>query len=153
MNDYQNGTFNTIARGTTAIGGGIPVWARVNKCYQGGGWIDTTSLAPGTIIPAGTPVIFQGPGRQVIVVKTTDTDALPKVNGLTFNDVCIPAGVMEATCAGVHDGRIYASRAAGGEGLPASLMAQLPAIEFVYEGPAPDEPSETTTDETPESKS
>ncbi len=141
MNDYQHGTFNTISQAKFSIGGDYPVWARMNKCYQGGGWIDTTDLEPGTVIHAGTPVIFQGPGKQVIVVKITDAENLAKVNGLVFNDVCIPTGVVEATCAVAYDGRIYANRANGGDGLPMSLKAQLPAVEFVYEGDAPAEPT------------
>lgn len=149
MNDYQNGTFNTISQAKFSIGGDYPVWARMNKCYQGGGWIDTTDLEPGTVIHAGTPVIFQGAGQKVIVVKITDAENLAKVNGLVFNDVCIPTGVVEATCAVCYDGRIYANRANGGDGLPKSLMAQLPAVEFVYEGTAPAEPeAEEEDDET-----
>lgn len=141
MNDYQFGTFNTISKASQSIGGDFPVWARMNKCYQGGGWIDTADLKPGDVIHAGTPVIFDGPGKKVTIVKITDATNLPKVNGLIFNDVCIPTGVVEAACAVCYDGRIYANRANGGNGLPKSLMAQLPAIEFVYEGDAPAEPT------------
>ena len=93
------------------------------------------------MIHAGTPVIFQGPGQKVIIVKITDATNLPKVNGLIFDDVCIPSGVVEATCAVCYDGRIYANRANGGNGLPESLKAQLPAVEFVYDGAAPAEPT------------
>ena len=140
MNDYQSGTFNTISQSRHTIGGSFPVGSRRNTCYQGGGWIDTTGLDPGTVIHAGTPVIFQGPGKQVIIVKITDAENLSKVNGLTFDDVCVPSGCVEATCAVCYDGRIYASRANGGDGLPLSLKAQLPAVEFVYEDDAPAEP-------------
>lgn len=140
MNDYQFGTFNTISQAKASIGGDYPVWARVNKCYQGGGWIDKSKYNPGDVIHAGTPVIFQGAGKEVIVVDITDATNLPKVNGLIFNDVCIPTGVVEAACAVCYDGRIYANRANGGNGLPLSLKAQLPAVEFVYEGDAPAEP-------------
>lgn len=143
MENYQFGTFNTISQSSASIGGDFPVWSRRNKCYQGGGWIDTTDLNPGDVIHAGTPVIFQGPGQKVIIVKITDATNLPKVNGLIFDDVCIPSGVVEATCAVCYDGRIYANRANGGNGLPASLKAQLPAVEFVYEGAAPAEPTAT----------
>lgn len=141
MENYQFGTLNTISQASASIGGDFPVWSRRNKCYQGGGWIDTTDLNPGDVIHAGTPVIFQGPGQKVIIVKITDATNLPKVNGLIFDDVCIPSGVVEATCAVCYDGRIYANRANGGDGLPASLKAQLPAVEFVYEGAAPAEPT------------
>lgn len=142
MSNYLDGTFNTIAQNSTEIGGGCAVWARVNKCFQGGGYIDTTSLTPGTVIPAGTPVIFDGPGKKVtLVTGTALTKAnLAKVNGLIFNDVCIPTGVVETTCAVVYDGKVYANRANGGNGLQVSLKAQLPCIEFIYEGAAPAEP-------------
>lgn len=141
MNDYQNGTFNTISQSSAKLAGGIVVWARVNKCYQGGGWINTASLKAGDVIPAGTPVIFQGAGQEVKIVDITNKEDLTKVNGLVFNDVCIPTGVVEAACAVVYDGRVYANRANGGNGLPLSLKPQLPAVEFVYDGEAPAEPA------------
>lgn len=139
----QNGTFNTIAQNTESVGGGFTVWARVDKVYQGGGYLDLDTLNAGDVIAAGTPVIFDGPGKKITVVTgTAATKAnLAKVNGLVFNDVCIPSGAVEATCAVVRAGRIYASRANGGNGLQKSLEAQLPMIEFIYEGDAPAEPT------------
>lgn len=135
------GTFNTISQGKVfEIGGDYPVWARVREIYQGGGNIPLEGLDPGDIIAAGTPVIFNGPGQDVTIVEITDSENLAKVNGLVFNDVSIPGDCVSATCAVVRNGRIYANRANGGKGLPKSLMAQLPMIEFVYEGEAPAEP-------------
>lgn len=57
---------------------------------------------------------------------------LTDVNGLVFEDVCIPEGCILATCAVVRAGRIYADRVFGG-GIPESVEAQLPMIEFVRE--------------------
>lgn len=57
---------------------------------------------------------------------------LTDVNGLVFEDVCIPEGCVLATCAVVRAGRIYADRVFGG-GIPESVEAQLPMIEFVRE--------------------
>lgn len=57
---------------------------------------------------------------------------LSDVNGLVFEDVCIPEGCILATCAVVRAGRIYADRVFGG-GIPQSVEAQLPMIEFVRE--------------------
>lgn len=57
---------------------------------------------------------------------------LADVNGLVFEDVCIPEGCILATCAVVRAGRIYADRVFGG-GIPKSVEAQLPMIEFVRE--------------------
>lgn len=140
MSNYQSGTFNTLAQNSQSIGGGLTVWARVREVYQGGGYLDTSKYKAGDVIPAGTPVIFNGPGAEVTVVDITDAANLAQVNGLTFNDVCIPDGVIEATVAVVRNGRIYANRANGGNGLPKSLVALLPGVEFVYEGDAPAEP-------------
>lgn len=57
---------------------------------------------------------------------------LADVNGLVFEDVCIPEGCILATCAVVRAGRIYADRVFGGD-IPKSVEAQLPMIEFVRE--------------------
>lgn len=141
----KSGTFNTIAQGEVfSIGGDYPVWTRKNKLYQGGGNIPLAELEPGTVIHAGTPVIFNGAGKDVTIVKITDAANLAKVNGLISDDVAIPAGCVSASCGVCYDGRIYANRANGGDGLPKSLMAQLPAVEFVYEGDAPAESTTTT---------
>lgn len=59
-------------------------------------------------------------------------EKLTDVNGLVFEDVCIPEGCILATCAVVRAGRIYADRVFGG-GIPKSVEAQLPMIEFVRE--------------------
>ena len=236
MNARQLGTFNTIAQNRVQIGGDFPVWSRVDKVYQGGGYLDLTKFKPGDVIHAGTMVKFNGAGKQVEVItaeevagvkevvtltvkkgcatngdlilvlngksvevplsttqnaadlvateiekkkteltewdvkrtgatliftqktaKETTTNAvyvnntgadtemeitakgvtasgnLSDVNGLVFNDVCIPEGVTLATCAVVYAGRIYADRVFGG-GIPSSVEAQLPMIEFVHEG-------------------
>ena len=139
---FQLGTFNTIAQGEVfSIGGDFVVWSRLNKLYQGGGNIPLEGIEPGTVIHAGTPVIFNGPGKDVEIVKITDAVKLGLVNGLIAYDVAIPAGAISVSCAVAYDGRIYANRANGGKGLPKSLKAQLPAVEFVYEGDAPAEPS------------
>lgn len=141
---FKSGTFNTIAQGEIfSIGGDFVVWSRLGKLFQGGGNIPLEGLEPGTVIHEGTPVIFNGPGKDVEIVKITDAAKLKQVNGLIAYDVAIPAGCISATCAVAYDGRIYANRANGGDGLPRSLMAQLPAVEFVYEGNAPAEPSAT----------
>lgn len=66
-------------------------------------------------------------------VKGVPADGkLTDVNGLVFEDVCIPEGCILATCAVVRAGRIYADRVFGG-GIPKSVEAQLPMIEFVRE--------------------
>lgn len=123
------GTFNTIAQRSVAIGGDFPVWARVEDVFVGGGTIDVSDYNAGDVIKAGTMVIYAGAGKPVTIVAASDSDNLSKVNGLIWNDVCIPEGAVMATCAVVRKGRIYADRA----GIPASVEAQLPMIEFVRE--------------------
>jgi hypothetical protein len=123
------GTFNTIAQRSVAIGSDFPVWARVEDVFVGGGTIDVSDYNAGDVIKAGTMVIYAGAGKPVTVVAASDSDNLKKVNGLIWNDVCIPEGAVMATCAVVRKGRIYADRA----GIPASVEAQLPMIEFVRE--------------------
>lgn len=124
--NYNYGTFNTVAKSEITFGGDFPIWARVEDVFVGGG---TVTGSAGDVIKAGTMVIFNGAGKAVTIVKATDTTNLSKVNGIIWNDVCIPEGKLVATCAVVRKGRIYADRA----GIPASVEAQLPMIEFVRE--------------------
>ena len=69
---------------------------------------------------------------EEIVKGVPASGKLTDVNGLVFEDVCIPEGCILATCAVVRAGRIYADRVFGG-GIPKSVEAQLPMIEFVRE--------------------
>ena len=124
--NYNYGTFNTVAKSEITFGGDFPIWARVEDVFVGGG---TVTGAAGDVIKAGTMVIFNGAGKAVTIVKASDSTNLGKVNGIIWNDVCIPEGKLVATCAVVRKGRIYADRA----GIPASVEAQLPMIEFVRE--------------------
>jgi hypothetical protein len=229
MEEIQLGTFNTMAQHGVQFGGDFPVWQRVDKLYQGGGYLDLTKFKAGDVIHAGTMVKYNGPGKQVDVITASGTPAVVKltvttgatssadctvvlgdlevavtlaasdgtdqvatkikaksfsgwktsvegstvtftqstaapvsniafvsgtsgakasmeistqgvakmgnasdVNGLVFNDVCIPTGCTLATCSVVRAGRIYADRVANG-GIPASVEAKLPMIEFVRE--------------------
>lgn len=68
MNSFIRGTFNTMYSGKAEFGGNFPVWSRVRELYQGGGRIDHTKFAAGTVIGAGTPVVFAGPGKDVKIV-------------------------------------------------------------------------------------
>ena len=217
---FQEGTFNTIGQRQAQFGGNFPVWARVRELYKGGGKIDASQFAPGTVIGAGTMVKFNGSGQEVEIItangvegvkevdKVTVTSgcttngnvgiklnnasvvniavttaentpesvaakiaagsfsgwtakqdgasviftksasgpcaapvvtagaaangSLDDVNGLIFEDVCIPEGCILATCAVVRAGRIYADRVNGG-GIPKAVEKQLPMIEFVRE--------------------
>lgn len=146
---FQEGTFNTIGKRKAQFGGNFPVWARVRELYKGGGTIDASQFAPGTVIGAGTMVKFNGSGKKVEIITANGVEgvkataevvtagaaaqgSLDDVNGLIFEDVCIPEGCILATCAVVRAGRIYADRVNGG-GIPKSVEKQLPMIEFVRE--------------------
>ena len=74
-------------------------------------------------------VKYNGAGKPVEIIAATATDKLATVNGLIWNDVCVPEGAVLATCAVVRKGRIYADRA----GIPAAVEENLPMIEFVRE--------------------
>lgn len=130
---YQNGTFNTIGSYSASFGGNHVVWVRVERVEHFGGNLDVSKYQPGDIIPAGSMLIFDQVANTVTVVKATDTDKLEKVNGLLFNDVCIPSNSVLATGAIVTSGKIYADRA-GVDGIPPSVEKNLPMISFIREG-------------------
>ena len=52
MANLQKGTFNTIAQGSAEFGGHFPVWSRVDKLYQGGGFLDVADYNAGDVIGA-----------------------------------------------------------------------------------------------------
>lgn len=90
----------------------------------------TAAMVPACMfIPGSTGVTGT---MELTKQGATASGNLSDVNGLVFEDVCIPEGCISATCAVVRAGRIYADRVAGG-GIPKSVEAQLPMIEFVRE--------------------
>lgn len=130
MNQY--GTPNTRFQSSAEIGGSFKIFTRKDKLYQGGGVINITGLKAGDKIGEGTMVIFNGPGKEVTLVKSTDSSTqLAKVNGLIAYPVVIPEGCEHATCAVCYAGRIYADRVE--TGIAASVEKQLPMVEFVRE--------------------
>lgn len=98
--------------------------ATVTFTQKTAGQVQTCMFIPGNTGVTGNMELTK-PG-------ITASGSLSDVNGLTFEDVCIPEGCTLATCAVVRAGRIYADRVAGG-GIPKSVEAQLPMIEFVRE--------------------
>lgn len=120
--------------------------AKVAAKIAGGTYTGWTAKAEGDVVTftasakeAKEAPVFAAAATGVesvfeVLVKGIDADGsdLTDVNGLTFEDVYMPAGTIHATCAVVRNGRIYADRVLGG-GLPASIESQLPAIEFVRE--------------------
>lgn len=90
----------------------------------------TAAMVPAYVfIPGDTGVTGT---MELTKQGATASGNLNDVNGLVFEDVCIPEGCISATCAVVRAGRIYADRVAGG-GIPESVEKQLPMIEFVRE--------------------
>lgn len=86
------------------------------------------SAAPSVVVNA-TGVVATA---EVVTLGVAGSGSFDGVNGLIFEDVCIPDGCILATCAVVRAGRIYADRVNGG-GLPTSIESKLPMIEFVRE--------------------
>ena len=124
-------TNNVMATYSKTVGGDYPVWIERGSVLQGGALIASADIPDDGIIPEGTMVIFNGIGKAVTIVKSTDTDNLTKVNGLIAYNVVVPKDktLVDATCAVTREGKIFADRA----GIPASVEALLPMIEFVRE--------------------
>lgn len=129
---YQSGSFNTIGQYQTEIGGNMVVWIRVDRKEHFGGNLDVSKYQPGDVIPAGSMLIFDQMANTIEVVKSTDTAKLEKVNGLLYNDVCIPSNPVLASGAIVTSGKIYADRA-GVDGIPVAVEKNLPMISFKRE--------------------
>lgn len=131
-----NGTFNTIGTYRAEFGGNFVVWVRVDRKEHFGGNLDVSQYQPGDVIPAGSMAIFDQQANTIEIVKASDSaDKLEKVNGLIFNDICIPSNPILATGAIVTSGKIYADRA-GVDGIPLVVEnnGNLPMISFMREG-------------------
>lgn len=131
-----NGTFNTIGSYRAEFGGNFVVWVRVDRVEHFGGNLDVSLYQPGDVIPAGSMAIFDQQANTVEIVKAdAAADKLAKVNGLIFNDICIPSNPILASGAIVTSGKIYADRA-GVDGIPLAVEnnGNLPMISFMREG-------------------
>lgn len=129
-----NGTFNTIGSYRAEFGGDFVVWVRVERVEHFGGNLDVSSYQPGDVIPAGSMAIFDQQANTIEIVKAdAAADKLAKVNGLIYNDICIPSNPVLASGAIVTSGKIYADRA-GVDGIPPSVESNLPMISFMREG-------------------
>lgn len=124
-------TNNVISTYSKEVGGDYPVWIKRGDNLKGGATIKLADFPDSGIINEGTMVIFNGIGQDVTIVAAADTTNLPKVNGLIAYNVVIPKDktLVVATCAVTREGKIYADRA----GIPTSVEALLPKIEFVRE--------------------
>lgn len=131
----QIGTVNTMATNTMEIGGGKVVWAEVSKLLQFGRKIDVSKYSAGDVIPAGSMVVWDNASDECKIVKAEELEApagsgdvkASTINGLTYEDVCIPTGCTFASVAIVTSGKIWADTT----DVPASVEPNLPMIEFI----------------------
>lgn len=131
-----NGTFNTIDSYRAEFGGNFVVWVRAERVEHFGGNLNVAKYQPGDVIPAGSMAIFDQQANTIEIVKASDgAEKLAKVNGLIYNDICIPSNPILATGAIVTSGKIYADRA-GVDGIPLVVEnnGNLPMISFMREG-------------------
>ena len=68
-------------------------------------------------------------GGTLVIVASTDTENLTKVNGLLLNDIVKEDGDTAATGAVVTAGSVYADRI----DVPDSVQALLKTIHFIKE--------------------
>lgn len=129
---YQSGTLNTIGQHQANLGGNMVVWVRVDRVEHFGGNLDVSKYKPGDVIPAGSMLIFDQIANTIEVVKAADNAKLAKVNGLLYNDVCIPSNPVLASGAIVTSGKIYADRA-GVDGIPVEVEKNLTMVSFIRE--------------------
>lgn len=127
----QSGTVNAIGNVSTEIGGGKVVWAEVRRTIQFGRKIDVSKYSAGDVIPAGSMVKYDNASDECNIITadeiTAGTYAAADVNGLTFEDVCIPTGCVFASVAIVTSGKIWADFT----DIPAEVEKNLPMIEFI----------------------
>ena len=100
MTNFQKGTFNTISQNESQFGSHFPIWSRVRELFQGGGIIDTSGLAPGTVIGAGTMVHFAGPGKEVTIITADGVTGAKEVDKLTVTKGATAAGNVTVTLGG-----------------------------------------------------
>lgn len=122
-------SLNTYNFGTFKVGGYHTVWCSTLEKYPVGGFLDMDKYPTRpTKIPAGSMVYLSHAGGEAIIVKSTDTDLLDKVNGLTQNDIDLGANTTQATVTVVVKGQIYADYI---NEVPLSVQKQLSGITFV----------------------
>lgn len=137
---YQGGGMidHTKYPAGTVIGAGTPVQfmgaGQQVVILAGPAYESTKTYAVGDIVEQAGKIYKNETAIESPEAFTASkwTDITRTVNGLIFEDVCIPDGCTLATCAVVRNGRIYADRVVGAKILPA-MEANLPMIEFVRE--------------------
>lgn len=131
----QTGTVNTVSSNSYEIGGGKVVWAEVSKLIQFGRKVDVSKYKAGDVIPAGSMVVWDNTSDECQIVKAEELEApdgsgtvkASSINGLTYEDVCIPDGCVFASVAIVTSGKLWADAT----DVPTSVEPNLPMIEFI----------------------
>lgn len=131
----QTGTVNTVSSNSYEIGGGKVVWAEVSKLIQFGRKVDVSKYKAGDVIPAGSMVVWDNTSDECQIVKAEELEApdgsgtvkVSSINGLTYEDVCIPDGCVFASVAIVTSGKLWADAT----DVPTSVEPNLPMIEFI----------------------
>lgn len=98
--EVLNGTFNTLAQRKAEIGGGMVVWARVDHTKMAGGEIDVSDMKAGDIIPAGTMVKYNGPGKKVEIITADGVAGAAQVETLTVTSGATASGNIRVTLGG-----------------------------------------------------
>ena len=98
--EVLNGTFNTLAQRKAEIGGGMVVWARVDHTKMAGGEIDVSGMKAGDIIPAGTMVKYNGPGKMVEIITADGVAGAAQVETLTLTKGATGSGNIGVTLGG-----------------------------------------------------
>lgn len=122
---------NSFGRQSKSLSGGKRVWNEIFHSYPVGGVISNISdFAAGSVIPAGSPAIWEN-GKVTVVTSATIAEQGVNVNGLTHNDVYVEEGTAAATVGVVYAGVVYESRL--DETIPDTVWANLAEIKRIKE--------------------
>lgn len=124
---FQEGTFNTIGQRQAQFGGNFPVWARVRELYKGGGKIDASQFAPGTVIGAGTMVKFNGSGQEVEIITANGVEGVKEVDKVTVTSGCTTNGNVGIK---LNNASVVNIAVTTAENTPESVAAKIAAGSF-----------------------
>ena len=100
---------------------GIAIFQKVLETARGGFTLDTAGLTKGDILPAGTPMSYDGATRKAKKANANGSD----VKGLLYTAVKVDD---DATVSIVTRGTVYEKRITGG--VAEAIKSKLPLIIF-----------------------
>ena len=100
---------------------GIAIFQKVLETARGGFSLDITGLTKGDILPAGTPMSYDGATRKAKKANANGSD----VKGLLYTAVKVDD---DATVSIVTRGTVYEKRITGG--VAEAIKSKLPLIIF-----------------------